>query len=66
MLDCLNEIRKAEWSNDGAGTVLTLMLPRKTSRKFRRALCNRRWEKKFCRAMQRVGVQLMHVNRAKG
>jgi hypothetical protein len=62
MLDCLNEIRKAEW-RDG---VLTLMLPVKTSRKFRRATQNRRWEKKFCRYMQRAGIPLMHVNRAKG
>ncbi|MBV9081213.1 MAG: hypothetical protein JOZ62_00950 [Acidobacteriaceae bacterium] len=49
-LTILNCVGKARWRNDGAGSVLTVEIA-KQSRKLRRAMTSRRWEKKMVKAV---------------
>lgn len=60
----LNGIRKATWKGDGATTRVSIELTAKLPRKLRRAMRNRRWEKKFCKAVSEMaGIPLVGVAR---
>jgi hypothetical protein len=66
MSTTLNALKKAKWHNDGSGCVLTVEIP-KRSRKLRRAMTSRRWEKKMVKAVNAMmGYKILTAVRKPG